>query len=177
MKTSQILFYSLAIATAFTACTQSKEENPTGKWVASAPQTVTSDIYGSTSANKVTTIEFQTPVDKQPGVVIYTADYDVTVPYITDSVANTKSYLVTATIKGSYVQDKHDDDEYLLSFDKNTLTVSGTNAPELGPVTNEFLNSITPLTAIEDVKVNKERTHLTFETKSPEIKFVYVAKQ
>lgn len=176
MKTSKILFYSIGLAAIVTACSNNKEENPEGTWLASAPQTVTQSIEGATSATKVTTIEFQTPAEKQPGVVVYTADYDVTVPYVTDSISGSTSYKVTASINGTYVKDNKDDDEYLLTFDKNTLNVAGTNAPELGPVTDEFLNSIAPLTAIEDVKVNKDRTHLTFETKNPEVKYVYVAK-
>lgn len=103
-----------------------------------------------------------------------TADYEVTMP--SDSIAEGISYKVTASIDGTWTRDTDDDDDYLLAFDKNSLSVAGTDAPELGPVTDAFMNSLQQYTMIEDVEVSKDGTHLTFETKSPEVKYHFVKK-
>lgn len=177
MKTSKILLYSLGIAAVFTACSDKNEENPVGTWTSSAPESVTASIDGATTAVKVVTIEFNAPTESsKPGDVTYTAKYDVTVPYVTDSISDSKSYSVTASIKGTYSQVKGEDDDYSLAFDTNSLSVSGVNAPELGPVTDEFLSSIAPLTSIEDVEVSKDRAYMSFETKHPEVKYNFVKK-
>lgn len=176
MKTTKLLLLSLGLATVFTACGHRDEENPTGSWTSAAPMRVTENVAGASSATKSLSFDFIAPVGDAAGDVVLTADYDVTVPYVTDSVSNKNTYQVTATIKGTWQQDKHDDDEYMLSFDSNTLSVNGTDAPELGPVTDEFINSLAQFTSIEDVKVTNERTHMTFETNHPDIKYHFVKK-
>lgn len=174
MKLSKTLLFGAAgLAVMFTACdSHHADENPTGSWTASVPAVVTSSIDGATSASKVVSFDFIAPVNGEDGQVIYTADYEVTAP--TDSVP--LNYKVTATIKGTWAQNNDEHDDYLLTFDKNTLEVNGTDAPELGTVTDEFLNSLADFTSIEDVEVSKDATKMSFETSKPEVKYLFVKK-
>lgn len=174
MKTTKILLSLFGLAAVMTACSTQKDDDPTGSWVSSAPQTVTADVEGSSSATKTISFDFLAPVSDNPGDVTYTADYNVTVPG--DSTSESISYQVTASIKGTWSQDVDDHDDYVLAFDTNTLNVTGTNAPELGPVTDEFLKSVATFTSIEDVEVSKDGTHMKFETEHPDVKYQFVKK-
>lgn len=176
MKVTKALVLTAAVAAMFTACSQHDDDNPTGSWTSSAPQSVTQSVVGATSATKSVSIDFQARDGKAPGELTFTADYDVKATVPTDSVAKEVSYKVTASIKGSWAQDGDSHDDYLLTFDTNSLSVSGTDAPELGPVTDDFLTSLTTFTSIEDVEVSKDGTHMTFETKHPEVKYHFVKK-
>lgn len=177
MKATKILFLSMATAALFASCGQQHDDdNPTGAWTASAPESVTQAIADATSATKTVSIDFAAPVGEADGVVTLSADYDITVPYVTDSTTNATSYKATATISGTWTQDVDDHDDYLLTFDTNSLAVNGVNAPVLGPVTDEFLSSVKAFTTIEDVEVSKDGTHLTFETKHPDVKYHFVKK-
>lgn len=173
MKTKNIFIGMAAVAAMFTACSGQKDENPMGSWVSSAPESVTQNVAGASSAVKTVSLNFRGPETTAAGELVYTADYDVTMnaEEATDSV---KSYKVTATINGTWIAEKGEDDDYLLTFDKNTLSVSGIDAPGLGAVTDEFLNSISGLTKIEDVEVSKDGTHLTFEAGKPEVKYHFI---
>lgn len=157
-----------------TACGESENENPTGSWTSSAPQTVTTAIAGATTATKTVSVDFIAPTTGATGDLVFTADYDVTLP--ADSAGVASSYKVTASIKGTWAQDGDDKDDYVLTFDRNTLTVNGTDAPELGPVTDEFLSSLAAFTTIEDVKVNKDGSTLSFETEKPDVNYTFVKK-
>lgn len=176
MKTTKTLILTLGLAAMFTACDSNKDENPSGSWTSAAPVSVTQGVAEAKSASKTMTFDFTATDSKTAGDVVVTADYDVTSPVVTDSVTTDATYKVTASIKGTWTQEKGEDDDYLLSFDTNTLSVSGTDAPELGPVTDEFLTSLTTFTSIEDVEVSKDGTHMTFETKHPEVKYHFVKK-
>lgn len=171
MKTTKALILTLGIAAAisFTACDHHDNENPVGSWTSSAPQSVTATIDGATSASRTLSFDFETTGD-----VVLTADYDVTVPFVTDSVSNSHSYKVTASVKGTYTRVKGENDDYTLTFDKNTVEVNGTNAPELGPVTDDFINSLSAFTSIEDVEVSKDGMHMSFETDKPDVKYNFV---
>lgn len=177
MKATKTIFLSLGLAATvlLAACGTQKAHNdddPTGNWTASAPVSVTTSALSATSATKTLSIDFSAPTEGTEGNVTLTALYDVVAS--TDSVPAT--YSVTASIKGTWTQDIDDHDDYLLSFDTNTLAVNGENAPELGPVTDDFLNSLAQFTTIEDVEVSKDGTHMTFETKNPEVKYHFVKK-
>lgn len=176
MKTLGKFLLAAGLVASLSACGTDKNENPEGKWSSAAPVSVTENIAGASSATESLTFDFQAAVNGQPGTVIYTADYDVALPASTDSVAGPTSYKVTATIQGTWTQDMDDHDDYLLTFDQNTLSVSGTDAPELGPVTDVFLKSLSKFTTIEDVEVSKDGAHMTFETKSPEVKYHFARK-
>lgn len=171
MKTTKTILMALGVAAMFTACSSRVDENPAGSWTSAAPATVTAKVADATSASKVLTFDFVAPDE-----VTLTADYDVTATVATDSVPWTVSYMATASVKGTYNRDSKDDDEYLLSFDTNTLSVSGTDAPELGPVTDEFLSSLAQFTKIDDVKVSKDGKHLTFEAGHPDVEYHFVSK-
>lgn len=176
MKTTKTLLLTLGLAAAFTACSTHRDDDPTGTWISAAPQSVTENVADANSATKTLTFDFAAPVADAASELTLTADYDVTATIPTDSAASKVTYQVTASIKGTWAQDGDDHDDYLLTFDKNTLSVNGTDAPELGPVTDEFLNSLAKFTTIEDVEVSKDASHMTFETKHPEVKYHFVKK-
>lgn len=167
----------MGAAAMLTACGNSKnDENPAGNWQSASPESVTEVVEGATSAVKTLSIDFNSPVGEAPGELTFSADYDVTVPFVTDSTTNATTYKATATVKGTWVKENGEDDDYLLTFDKNTLSVNGVNAPELGPVTDEFLNSLGRFSSIEDVEVSKDGSHLTFEAGKPEVKYHFVKR-
>lgn len=171
MKTSKIFLCAMGLAAVMTACDHHKDADLTGSWTSAAPQSVTQSVAGATSATKTLSFDFTAPDQ-----MTMTAEYDVTVPEVTDSVTNSHSYQVTASVKGTYTLAKGEKDDYMLSFDTNTLSVSGTNAPELGPVTDDFLSSLAAFTKIEDVEVSKDATHLSFETDKPDVTYTFVKK-
>lgn len=173
MKTINAIFLSLGVAAALTACDH-HNDNLEGKWTSAAPESAA--VAGAQSAVQTSTFDFTAPVDGGAGTVTYTADYDVTVPFVTDSVSNATTYQVTASIQGTWTQDGDDHDDYLLTFDRNSLSVNGTNAPELGPVTDAFINSLGKFSTIEDVEVSKDGTHMTFEAGHPDVKYHFVRK-
>lgn len=175
MKIPKSILLTFGVAALLTACGNSKtdDDNPTGSWTSAAPESVTAGVSGATSASKTLSFDFNAPVNNAEGELTLSSDYDVTAKAANDSTVN---YKVAASIKGTWVQDGDDHDDYLLTFDKNSLTVSGTDAPELGPVTDEFLNSLSTFSTIEDVEVSKDGTHMTFETKNPEVKYHFVKK-
>lgn len=160
-----------------TACSKQTDENPTGTWSSAAPISVTQSVDGATAASKIMTFDFKAPAEAETaGVITLSAVYDVTVPEVTDPTIDSHSYQVTASVTGTWTQEKPGDDDYLLAFDTNSLSVAGTNAPELGPVTNDFLSSLSTFTKIEDVKVSKDGTHLTFEAGKPDVDYHFVRK-
>lgn len=174
MKKTATLFLTLGLAAAFTACS-SNDENPTGSWTAAAPESVTEKVADASSAIKTVSIDFAAPTGDAAGVVTLTSDYDVTVASATDS-TQTATYKATATVKGTWAKEGDSDDDYVLTFDVNTVSVSGVDAPVLGPVTDEFISSIANFTSIEDVKVSKDGKNLTFEAGHPEVKYQFVRK-
>lgn len=176
MKITKALIVALSLAAALTACDSDKNDNPAGSWTASAPHTVTDAIAGAKSAVKTVSIDFNKPIGEGAGQLTLTADYDVTLAKQAAEAPADTTYKVRATIKGTWTQDVDDHDDYLLTFDRNSLSVAGVDAPELGPVTDDFLNSLAPLTTIEDVEVSKDGTHLTFEAKHPDVKYHFVKK-
>lgn len=175
MKTVKTLFLALGVAAIVASCSDDKKTDPVGSWTSAAPESVTAKIADAGAATKTLTLDFGTPVAGQPCELTFTADYDVTGAAATDSVADGK-YKVVATIKGTWQQDVDDQDDFLLTFDRNSLSVSGTDAPVLGPITDDFLSSLAKFTTIEDVEVSKDATRLSFETKSPEVKYNFVKK-
>lgn len=172
MKIFKTLLFVFGVTAMFAACSghHDKVENPQGSWKSAAPLTVTKDVADATSATKTMAFDFNSD-----GLVVYSADYDVTASIPSDDgSATTVSYKVAASINGTWSQEAGEHDDYLLSFDTNTLKVQGTDAPELGPVTDNFISSLAAFTAIEDVEVTKDGTHMTFETKHPEVKYQFV---
>lgn len=176
MKTLKTIALALGAVALMTACAPHghDDDNPTGSWKAAAPESVAQLADSSKTAVKTLSVDFNAPVGDAAGTVTLTADYEVTPVNVADTV--TKGYQVVATIQGTWTQDVDDHDDYLLSFDKNSLSVIGTDAPELGPVTDNFLSSLASFTTIEDVEVSKDGTHMTFETKSPDMKYHFVKK-
>lgn len=175
MKITKALVLGLGLTAALAACGHHNDDDPTGSWKLAAPQSVTASVADATSATKTISIDFNAPVGDADGVMTFSADYDVTAPFETDS-TKTVTYQVTASVKGTWAKEANEHDDYLLTFDKNTLSVNGTNAPELGPVTDEFLNSLGQFTTIEDVEVSNDGSHLTFEAGHPEVKYHFVKK-
>lgn len=173
MKFTKVLFLSFGIAAMFAAC-GSNDDSPVGKWESATPESITKSIDGAVAASKTTTLDFSAPKENGEGDVVLTSNYDVTVPFVTDSATNSSNYQVTATIKGTWTKEGDSHDDYLLSFDKNSLSVNGTNAPELGGVTDEFINSLNKYASIEDVEVSNNGTRLSFESGKPEVKFNFV---
>lgn len=173
MKNLKLMLLPLGVAALFAACGQ-ENRNPVGKWETAAPETVTQTISGATSATRTLTFDFVAPAADTTGSFTLTADYDITAP--ADSTSAPVSYKATASINGTWTRDADDDDDYLLTFDRNSLSVSGVDAPVLGPVTDAFLGSLAPFTAIEDVEVSKDKKHMTFETKNPEVKYHFTSK-
>lgn len=163
MKTSALIM-AFGLAAMLSACgSDKKNENPTGSWTATAPTTVTTTVEGAKSATKTISFDFTSD-----GAVTYSADYDVT--------ADSISYKVTASVQGTYKLEPKEDDDYIVAFDTNTLKVEGTDAPELGPVTDEFISSMAQFTSIEDVKVSKDGTTMTFEAGHPDVKYSFIKK-
>lgn len=165
---------ALGLAMAATSCdSDKKSENPVGSWTAGAPESVTASVDGATSATRTISFDFA-----EDGTVTYTADYDVTAPTYTEdgTEATPVSYKVTASVKGTYKLEPREDDDYIVAFDTNTLSVNGTDAPELGPVTDSFISSMAQFTSIEDVKVSKDGTAMTFEAGHPDVKYSFVKK-
>lgn len=143
----------------FASC--SHDNNMIGKWETSAPSTVFPAIQGTVSSSETTTIDFKEGSDSKSGPVKLTSVYTLILP--ADSTGVSAQSTVNATIDGTWTRDDNDDEDYYISFDKNSLSVDAVGAPELGPVTAAFLSSITKFSKIEDVEVNKEKTILTFE--------------
>lgn len=158
-------------AMATLASCEHENTNPQGSWKSAAPEKVAENIEGASSATQDVTIDFEAPVGDADGVVKLSSVYDVTKAEA-DSVG--AKYQVTASIQGTWTQDVDDHDDYLLTFDRNTLSVNGTDAPELGPVTDIFLSSLSKYTTIEDVEVSSDKAHMTFETKTPKAKYHFV---
>lgn len=172
-KTSTLLLTLGVSAMLMASCSSSKDSQPTGTWTSQTPIVVTQAIDGARQASKVLTFDFSAP---EAGKVTYTADYTVTAPFVTDSVSGSSQYQVKASVEGTYAAKAGEDDDYLLTFDTNTLSVQGTNAPELGPVTDDFLQSLTALAKIEDVEVSKDGSRMSFETDSPDVEYHFVKK-
>lgn len=175
MRTTKLTLLALGFLAVLTACDNHNNDNPTGSWETSAPQSVTESVSGAKSAVKTVALDFVAPSTDAAGTLTLTANYDVTVANPVKESADT-TYQVIATIKGTWAQDGDEHDDYLLTFDRNSLDVKGVNAPELGPVTDEFLNSLSAFTTIEDVETSKDGTHLKFETKNPEVEYHFVKK-
>lgn len=173
MKKAALFAASLTLMAMAGACSDSADI--TGKWVSAAPVSVTTEVADARSAVSTLTFDFNKPTDGGLGELTLTADYDVTATNPTDSLGTTQ-YKAVATIKGTWVRDEDDSDDYLLSFDRNSLSVDGTNAPALGPVTDAFLNMVGRFTAIEDVELTKDGSHLSFETENPDTKYVFLKK-
>lgn len=171
MKNTKLLLAILGIGAVFTACADKQNESPVGSWQSAAPESVTGKIADAASASKTLAFTFEAPKGDSDGVVTLTANYDLV---STDSVAS--PYTVTASIKGTWKAESVNDDDYILAFDRNSLTVTGTDAPILGPVTDDFISSLAPFTKIEDVKVSKDGKQLKFETDKPEVDYIFVAK-
>lgn len=176
MKTTKAILLTLGLAAIMTACGNHADKDLSGSWTSAAPINVTKTVAGATSATKTLAVDFTAPTGDAAGEVTLTADYDVTAPVVTDSVTESRSYKVTASVRGTYSRVKGEDDEYLLTFDKNTVDVQGTDAPELGPVTDDFISSLDPLTSIEDVEISKDGNHLTFDTDHPDVHYHFVKK-
>lgn len=176
MKTTSALLIALGATAALTACsTKDSDENPVGAWTSAAPENVTTTVSGAASAMRVTDIEFAEPAQGETsGALSVAAKYTVTPTAEGDSVA--QPYVVDATISGTWTPKESDDNEYILAFDTNSLSVAGIDAPELGPVTDAFLSSLSQVTSIEDVKVSKDRATLSFEAGKPEVKYQFVKK-
>ncbi len=155
---------------AMTSCSESNADF-LGSWTSANPAAVVPAIDGSVSATEVTTFDFSAGTDKASGPVKLTKDYTVTLP--ADSLGNAQTYTVKASIEGTWTRADKDDDDYIISFDTNSLDVAGVDAPELGPVTANFLGTIGDFTKIEDVKVNKENTILKFETDHPDRDYTF----
>lgn len=175
MKTINAILLSLGVAASFSACGH-HGESPVGNWTSATPESVTQSVTGAKQATRTLTLDFSAPANGADGAVTMTADYDVTAA-VADSVANNGKYTVKAIVKGTWTQSKDDDDDdYLLTFDKNSISVSGVDAPELGPVTDAFINTLSTFSTVEDVEVSKDKKHMTFETKNPEVKYHFVSK-
>lgn len=165
----------LGFGAMLTSCDYHSDDNPEGRWTSAAPQSVTLANADSTRLMKTISMDFSARENDKPGVVTLTAEYSKVATNATDSVSS-KPYSVTATIQGTYTLANDEHDEYLLTFDKNSLSVKGTDAPELGPVTDDFLSSIATYTSIDDVEVTKDGANLQFETSSPKVKHLFVKK-
>lgn len=173
MKTLSTAIIAAALVASLASC-DSHNENPEGSWTSASPESVTEQIAGAKSATQSLSLNFAPGEGETPGVVTLTADYDITLQP-NDSVA-APAYKTTATITGTWTRKGDDRDEYLLTFDPNSLSVSGIDAPELGPVTDAFLNTAARFTQIEDVEASKDGQHLTFETKNPDVEHHFVKK-
>lgn len=172
MKAIKTFLISLGVITLLSACSKNDQQQLAGKWVESAPQKVTDTIADAATTYKTLALEFK-DADKDSGTVTLSADYDVTAPAEkSDSTAG--KYTVKASINATWTRDKDDSDEYILAFDKNSLSVAGTNAPALGAITDNFLASLQSFTKIEDVKPSA--TTLTFETDHPEKTYTFTRK-
>lgn len=177
MKTIKALLLTVSMTSLLVSCGNNVNENPTGSWTSATPESITTSIAGATSASKIVDITFNAPSDNNTsGEVVLSAQYDVTAPIATDSVSVESTYKVNASIKGTWTKEAGEDDEYLLTFDSNTLAVNGVDAPELGPVTDDFLSSLSKYTKIDDVEVSKDGTHMSFETKNPKTTYQFVKK-
>lgn len=139
----------------------SHENKMIGKWETSAPSAVFPAIQGTVSASETSTFDFKEGKDSKSGPVKLTSVYTLILP--ADSAGVSAQSTVNASIDGTWTREDKDDDDYYISFDKNSLSVDAVGAPELGPVTATFLSSITKYSKLEDVEVNKEKTILTFE--------------
>lgn len=176
MKTAKLLALALGVAGIFSACSSKNEDDPTGAWKSAAPINITADVNGATSASKTLTFDFKAPNADGVGQVVLTADYDVTAPVVTEDSTTEVKYQVSASVNGTWKREKKDSDDLLLTFDQNTLEVNGVDAPELGPVTNEFLTSLAQYTSLDDVEVSKDKTTLSLETDHPDMKYQFVRK-
>lgn len=174
LKALKSSILALGVAAIFASCGAQKNENPTGSWTSAAPESVTENIPGASSAMKTMTFDFKAPEGNEGGKITVTADYDVTLATPTEQ--GVSSYKANAKIDGTWTKDDHDDDEYNLALDKNSLVVWAADAPELGPVTDNFLKTVSQLTKIEDVKVSKDGSSISFESDHPEIKYQLVKK-
>lgn len=171
MKKYLTFVMALGLVGALASCSD-KTENPEGKWTSAAPQSVTEKIAGATSATETLTFNFaQAASGEATAPLTLTAVYDVTVPASANDSTASASYQATATINGTWTRDVDEQDDFVLTFDRNSLNVTATDAPELGPVTDAFLGSLARFTSIEDVEVSKDGKHLKFETDNPDMKY------
>lgn len=176
MKTAKLLVLALSAVGILSACNSKTEDDPTGTWKSSTPISVTADVAGASSASKTLTFDFKALNTDGVGEVVLTTDYDVTAPVVTDGVTTEVKYQVNATASGTWKREKKDSDDLILTFDSNTISVKGTDAPELGPVTDEFLSSLTKFASIDDVEVSADKATMTFETDHPDMKYQFVKK-
>lgn len=162
-----------AAALAFASCS-SDNSSLTGEWKSAAPVNVTETVADASTVSQVISVDFKAGDEKTTGPLEWTSEYSMTAP--ADSAGNVASYKVIAKISGTWTRDAKDDDEYTLSFDQNTLNVSGVDAPELGPGTDLFLGSLGKFSKIEDVKVSKDGKTMSFETDKPDVTYNFVRK-
>lgn len=141
-----------------------------GVWETSNPSAVTPTLEETVSTIEVTTIEFIKGSDKKSGPVKLTSRYELTLP--ADSTGLTHNSTVSATIGGTWIREDDSDDEFFLTFDRNSLDVSAISAPELGPVTERFLQNLSKFSKIDDLEVNKDKTMMTFENSANQ-KYVF----
>lgn len=162
MKTFNKILLGAAVvigAAAFSSCSGGDEM--IGTWESSTPSQVFPTISGTVSATASTTIEFIKGDTHKSGPVKLTTIYEMTLP--PDSTGVSALSTVNASIQGTWTRDDRDEDDFILTFDKNTLSVNAISAPELGPVTDTFMSSLSRYTQIDDVEVNKDKTILKFE--------------
>lgn len=145
-----------------------------GEWQTAVPKSVKEKVADATYATQSLTIKFGQGEDVTTGPVELTSEYDMTAP--ADSAGNAANYKVTAKISGTWTRDVDDQDDYLLAFDKNSLKVEGKDAPELGPVTDLFLNSLARFSTIDDVEVSKDGKSMSFEIENPDATIQFVKK-
>lgn len=150
---------ALLAAASFASCSDSN--NITGTWETNTPSPVVPAIEGTVSAIQTTTFEFGKGDSKNTGPLKLTTVYEMSLP--SDSVSEGGVSTVNATIEGTWTRDENDDDDYILAFDKNSLSVNAISAPELGPVTQTFLAGLSRFSKIEDVEISKSAGVLTFE--------------
>ncbi len=160
-KMTRIFLGSVAVMGIAALASCSKDNSFIGTWETSTPVAVVPKLSGTVSTIQVTTFDFIEGDNSKSGPVKLTARYELTLP--PDSTGLTHNSTISATIDGTWTRDDKDDDEFYLVFDRNSLSVNAISAPELGPVTEVFLTSLAKFGQIEDVKVNKEKTILTFE--------------
>lgn len=174
--TMKKLFGMAAMALAAVLLPSCSKDNSSlmGEWQSAAPVSVKEAVADATSASQTLTINFQAGKAVQEGSLEFTSEYDMTAP--ADSTGAVKSYKVIAKVSGTWALESGEDDDYILTFDRNSLSVTGQDAPELGPTTDLFLSQLARYSKIEDVKVAKDGKTMSFELDHPDVTLQFVKK-
>ncbi len=159
MKLSAILASAALLLGAGLLGSCSKGPDFTGTWTSLAPDDITADLPGASTAGSLMSIQFtENAENSRNGSVVLSSILDITQPVQGTQAAIDRPYeasvAATASVGGTWMYNGDDNDELLLSFDLSSLEVNvdkngvtftqdmltGSQQPQIDSLTNVTAN-------------------------------------